>query len=131
MLNIVHLDDQPLLCKAVKKCLTQHAMYISYSSFHHSDQALQHIEKRLTSHNKIDVIITDFTHPGISGYFFAREVRKLEAFYSKRHPILLLTMMKLTYPLIEKGLSERTFDQSFNKHIESRVFLKAVERYEC
>jgi CheY-like chemotaxis protein len=128
MLNIIHLDDHPLFCKAVRNCLTQHAMCKSYFSFHQSDQALQHIQNQLAAHHRIDVIITDFNHPGVDGFDFAREVRELEADDNKKHPILLLTMMALTHPIIQKGVRQRTFDRCFNKDISSVGPIEAAKQ---
>jgi DNA-binding NarL/FixJ family response regulator len=127
-LKVVHLDDHRLFQEGVQRCIDPERNKYIIQKFHHSEDALRYIENSLDAKIDIHIIITDFTHPGLNGYYFSKAVREIEKLYKKHTPIMLLTMMGTDgTPLIEEGLHQGFFNAFLPKSAESFEIITAME----
>lgn len=114
-LKMVFLDDHCLFRSGVLSAIDPEKKIFFVQAFAHSADALRYISNSLDSGERIDLIVTDFMHPGADGYEFARSVRNYEAAFSVRIPILLLTLYSQDYDSIRKGLKESIFSGYLSK----------------
>lgn len=121
---IVHLEDQELYSNSIQHIITTAFPGINYRSFKDVWLALQFIMTRIERGKTIDLIITDFNHPGINGYRFAKLVRELER--GTNIPIILLTMVNLENHLIQEGLKENYFTEYLHKSSSGEDILAAI-----
>lgn len=118
--KIIHLDDHEIFSTGLKQgCLNKLNFPFLYLHFTDSDNCLQYINNSILLGAPIDLLITDFNHPGLHGYEFALEVRRLcqEAF--EYIPILLISMAGLDKEGILKGIEEHLFDKYLPKSSSS------------
>lgn len=106
--KIVYLDDQVLYPDAVMKLVDPKKERFLFVRFQHPDACLKYVFNSIESNSKIDLIITDFIHPGMNGYDFSLSVRSIESSYSyfKPIPIILLSFTDPSYELTEKDIQE-------------------------
>jgi CheY-like chemotaxis protein len=124
---IVQLEDQELYSKSIQHIITTAFPGINYRSFKDVWMALQFIMARIERGKTIDLIITDFNHPGINGYRFAKLVREMER--GTNIPIILLTMMNSQNHLIQEGQKEMLFNSYLHKSSSGEDILAAVSPY--
>ena len=91
-LFIVHLDDHQMFRDGVRFYLAKKFPNILIKDFPTNEGALNFIADCYREGKNIDLIITDFNHPGPNGLIFGKEVRKLQKRFSIKTPIMLLTM---------------------------------------
>ena len=92
-LFVVHLDDHRITGRRVVKItLIEKLPNIQIAEFVENMSALSFIKECFQKRKRIDLIITDYNHPGENGLVFANKVRELEFAYSIKIPIILLTM---------------------------------------
>ncbi len=127
-LFIVHLDDHSIFRNGVKLCLLKKLPNIVIEEFGTNEPALNFIDDCLTKNIIIDLIITDFKHPGPNGLEFAQEVRKLEIKYKMRIPIMLITMYFET-PLLIQATKDGIFDIYFHKTVEPNDIIEFIKNY--
>ena len=72
MMKILIVDDEELICWALKRCLERHAEYSVYCSYTGSD-ALQKIME-----DRYDVVITDLRLPDMSGVELIKKMKNLD-----------------------------------------------------
>jgi CheY-like chemotaxis protein len=134
--KIVYLDDHVLYPDAVMKHVDPKKDRFLFIRFQHPDQCLKYVYNSIESNSKIDVIITDFNHPGMNGFDFSLSVRALEssASYFKPIPIILLSFTDPYYELSEKDIQElmiknpdkdREYYENYQEH--RLAFKQAVE----
>lgn len=116
-LFIVHLDDHRIFRKGVKLCLIKKLPNILIEEFPTNDEALNFIADCYKQNKNIDLIITDFNHPGPNGLIFGKEVRELEKRFSIKTPIMLLTMC-WEHPTLIDATEKGIFDVYFPKSVE-------------
>lgn len=112
--NIVYLDDHVLFQQAVIDAVDPALERFHFVLFQQADDCLAYLQQSMETDNRIDVIITDFNHPGKNGLDFSLAVRKMEASLSCKHsvPIIFLSMVdpfahiELTEPEINEWLKE-------------------------
>jgi DNA-binding NarL/FixJ family response regulator len=121
----LHLDDHHLFTKGINQLLASR-FDVNYFSYQSPIVALKDIQKHLFNDIHVDLVITDYNHPGITAYEFAGEIRKLENNYFRKFPIILLTMMNKHHPEIEKGIHDQTFDTYFRKDVDPETFLRSI-----
>lgn len=111
--KIVHLDDHEILAKGIKESVIKSRpdVEFDYTDFRDADSAFKYISTGIKKDEAPDLIITDFIHRGMNGYEFAKKIRDFEK-KNKRQPIpiLLLTMVEASRPIIKKGLKEKVFN---------------------
>lgn len=117
ILHIVYLDDHRIFRKGVKRCLKKQLPNIFFEEFTYNTPALYYVEECFKNKVKIDLIITDYNHPGPNGLLFAQEVRKMQNYYFTIVPIMLLTM-RMGDDLLEKAVEDGIFEVYFPKSVQ-------------
>lgn len=92
-INILHLDDHLLYSNGVTNCILKKFPNAIFKCIQNGDQALEYVSNCIDNNKPIDLIITDFNHPGLNGLEFAYAVRKTEKISTKRIPILFITLV--------------------------------------
>ena len=111
-LNILHLDDHILYAKGVTKNCTNKKFPNAITEYaQNGDKAFEYVINCLENKDPLDLIITDFAHPGLNGIDFANAVRIKEIDYSKKIPILFLTLRD------QKSLVQRIEEIPFVKFL--------------
>lgn len=124
-INAIYFDDHKIYISGMSAHLKKHFPNLIMKTFTHSEPALQCIDKFFKNGTKIDLIITGFNQIGdINGYEFANIIRKKEKDIEKRAVILLVTMYNEEYPIIAKGLKEKTFDKYFTKAVGEEIIIE-------
>ena len=91
---------------------------VDWMEYEHPDQVIVEVVLSLVQEKTIDLLITDYNHPGINGLELARIVKALAARFDVRIPILMITMR------VEKSLVEEpqkpnpVIDKFFGKNVE-------------
>ena len=125
-LHIVHLDDHNLFRKGIKLCLLKNLPNILIEGFPNNETALGYLTDCFQHKKRIDLIITDFNHPGPNGLLFAKEVRELEKLFFIKTPLMLLTMCWKN-EVLSKATEEGIFDVYFPKSIDTAQLIKFVK----
>lgn len=125
--RIIHLDDHRIITDFVKNCLESEIKELTVIAYRDSDSALSAIENDFENNQTIDMIITDFSHPGLCGYDFAKAVRGIEIKHDKRTTILLFTLHGLGNTFIGKGLEEGIFDKYLSLSVGSDELIEYVK----
>ena len=124
--RIVHLDDHKIFLTGAQMHIQRHVEGVFYSRFHDPESTLRYIYNCLEAYQKIDLIITDFTQKSNNGYHFAKEVRRMEAPYGFKIPIMLWSLCRSTNPEIVQGLKEETFNVFLPKDCEINEVIRSV-----
>jgi DNA-binding NarL/FixJ family response regulator len=125
--NIIHLDDHELFHKGFKQaCLNKPAFPVYHLPFTDSASCMQYVKNSLSLEVRIDLIITDFNHPGLNGYEFSAAIRRLCEEALVYIPILLLTMAGLEKQEISKGLQDHVFDKYLPKNSSSEIVIASI-----
>ena len=82
---ILHLDDHQLFLNGFQTAVTKICDNYRFIQFNHPDEALDYIETSFEIDNPVDIIITDYNHPGMKGYEFAVGVKVLELKYQRKY----------------------------------------------
>jgi DNA-binding NarL/FixJ family response regulator len=125
-LHIIHLDDHRLMRKGIEDCFTKEFPDAWFNGFENSQTALAYINGCFESGVKINLIITDYAHPGANGIEFAKLIRAMEAKLNIRTPIMLISMHgsnKELFTVQNAGL----FDGVFGKNTMSAVLINFVK----
>lgn len=91
-LNIVHLDDHLLFAKGIDNCILKKYPNAKFKNIQNGTVALAYILNCLYKKERIDLIITDLSHPGLDGVSFSRLIREKEANSGSNIPLLFITM---------------------------------------
>lgn len=126
-LFIIHLDDHRIFRQGVKMCLVKKLPNIVIKEFPINAEALDFIGNCHKNNTHIDLIITDFNHPGPNGLLFGKQVRELEKEFSIQTPIMMLTMCWEHPPLIE-ATKEGVFDIYLPKSVEADDIINFVKK---
>jgi DNA-binding NarL/FixJ family response regulator len=124
--NIIHLDDHDIFQDGLRNLLQKQMEIVSLKQFGHPIEAIEFIEACLETGNRPNLVITDYNHPGLNGYEFAKAIRKLEIDYGVYIPILLFSMMD-GEPVIQQGLEERVFNCALPKSAHTWELVEAIE----
>ena len=76
-IKIVHFDDHKLLTDGVGNWVRRKMPNISIISLNEYYAALDCVKNLFENREKIDLLITDFNHPGPNGYEFAKAIRTI------------------------------------------------------
>ena len=125
-LFIVHLDDHQIFRDGVRFYLAKKFPNILFKDFPTNEGALNFIADCYREKKNIDLIITDFKHPGPNGLIFGKEVRKLQKRFSIKTPIMLFTMCWEHPPLIE-ATAIGIFDAYLPKSVEIDVIIDFIK----
>ncbi len=125
-LLIVHLDDHNLFLQGVEMCLKKEFPNAVFQRFSTNDAALQFIRECYGANIRIDLIITDYNHPGPNGFVFGQEVRKLQGEMRVKTPILLFTMCNNS-SLLTATANEDVFDGYLLKAASAEELLGFVK----
>ena len=128
--NIIHLDDHDIFQDGLRKCLQKQIDISSLKQFRHPIEAIEFIEACLETGNNPSLVITDYNHPGLNGYEFARAIRKLEIDYGVYIPILLFSMVS-NNKIVNQGLEERVFNYALPKSAHTWELIEAIEDLCC
>lgn len=110
--HIIHVDDHSLITVGIGNLSGKIIQGCEFKAFGDGDIALDYIRNSMEKNEAIDLLITDFVHPGLDGYEFAKAIRRLEKKNKLQPlPILLLTMLSDTQPMIRKGLKQGIFNK--------------------
>ncbi len=126
-LHIIYLDDHRIFRQACINELKKKLPNIVSKEFTYNDTALDYIENCFKNEVRIDLIITDFNHPGPIGLIFAQKVRELQKFYSIRIPIMLFTM-RGEDEFLFKATREGVFDVYFPKSAQPEELIDFVKK---
>lgn len=126
-LVIVHFDDHQLYRDGLRQAIEKERRNFKVYSINAYDSALSYISDCLDGKISIDVVITDFNHPGPNGYEFATEVKHIANLHGYKLPVLLLTMSTIENPRIVKGLEDGTFDYHLTKEANAKDIIETVE----
>lgn len=127
-IKLVHLDDHMIFRAGVQKAIDPEKKIFFIQGFVDSRDALRYIRNSLDSGERIDLILTDFRHLGDDGYAFAKSVRNYEADFSVSIPILLLTMYRADFDLIQLGLKEGLFNYYLPKSADTFEILRTMSK---
>ncbi len=125
-LHIVHLDDHQIFLKGLSMLVEKRYPNCIIKPFPENTSALDYISKCFKEDKHLDLIITDYNHPGANGLLFAIQVRKLEKIYAKKTPILLLTMRWEDEELFQ-ATKEGIFDAYFPKSAEEESLISFIK----
>ena len=126
MKHLVHLDDHEVCSKGLRNILNPDPK--GYVHFPGPDEALKYIKACHETRKPIDLVITDFNHPGMNGFHFANQVRHSELRYGlNRTPIVLLSMTSVENELVKEGLEKKIFTKYFPKSVTKEELLAYVE----
>ncbi len=125
--NIIHLDDHTLFQKGFQSILKKQNDDFFVYQFQHPKDAIEYINTCLELNVKIDLVITDYNHPGLNGYEFAKKIRTLEMEHGTYIPILLFTMVTIDNLKIQTALSETIFNQAISKATEAPEVIEVIE----
>ena len=101
--------------------------------FRHPDEALAYIETSFQINNTVDIIITDYSHPGLNGYEFACAVKDLEIKYGRTYklPVLMISMTASFFHPGEETIPEfvaRNYrDEQEDRHFTIEQVVRGVE----
>jgi len=126
-LRIVHLDDHNIFRAGLRLSLKEKLPNILIKEFLDNEPALNYIEDCFKNKERIDLIITDYNHPGANGLIFAQEVRELQKYYSISIPVMLFTM-RGEEELLFKATREGVFDVYFLKSAQPEELIDFVKR---
>lgn len=125
--KIIHLDDHALFHMGLEQsCLNKLSFPVYQLQFTDSANCIQYVNNSISLGEPIDLIITDFNHPGLNGYEFAKAIRKFCRDASVYIPILLLTMACLDKEEISKGMEEHVFDKYLPKSSTSEEVIAGI-----
>ncbi len=125
--RIFHIDDHLLFRDSLNKILEEHHPNTELYSFINADKALAYILGDLSKGNKIDLIVTDFTHIGSDGIEFAQKLRMIKAKYRIKIPVLLLTMREENEEILD-SLNRGLFDAYIPKSVTTNQLLTTIEK---
>lgn len=126
-LFIVHFDDQQLFRDGVRITVEKERPFFKIHPLNEYYSGLNYISECLEKNVEIDVVISDFNHPGPNGYEFALEAKRIAKTYGKELPVILLSMSNLENPKIVKGLEEEVFNKHLTKEANSDEIIKTIE----
>jgi response regulator RpfG family c-di-GMP phosphodiesterase len=125
--KIIHLEDHELFGNGLwQSCLNKLDFPVYHLQFTDAASCIQYVNNSLLLEAPIDLIITDFNHPGLTGYEFALAIRRLCLEASVHIPVLLLTMAGPDKEGIAKGLEEQIFDKYLCKSSTSEDLIAAI-----
>ena len=123
--HIVHLDDHSLITIAIENLLNKFFPDCSCHGFSNTEKAWRFIKNLLLSDEKIGLIVTDFVYSGPNGYEFAKNIRELEMKKNfKSIPIILLTMIDETNPMVKRGLKDNIFNNCLSLASPEKVLIQ-------
>lgn len=126
---IVHLDPNRLYTEAIRDVVTKLSARIEYQLFASRMDATQFMEGRLARGLSISLIITDYSPARTNGYKFAADVKRLAIQFDTRSiPVFVLTMVSETYPIIQEGLRNETFDLYLHKSADASTIFQSIEQ---
>lgn len=125
--KIVHFDDHRIFTEGVRNWIGRKTANILITSINEYYASLDCITKRFQICEKIDLIITDFNHPGPNGYEFAKAVKELVKEYKVFTPILLLTFVSGDEPIVLRGIEEKIFDKYLPKSAGGDEIIAAIK----
>ena len=110
--------------EGVKQCLLEKMPNVLIEEFPDNEQAFYYVNECFNNKKKIDLIITDFNHPG-NGFVFAKTVRELQRSFPIKIPIMLITM----YPeeTFTNAISDGIFDIYYPKSIAPEYIISFVK----
>lgn len=130
--KIIHIDNHQIISDAIRKLVKSKIPGCYYLCFTDTGAAFRYLVNSVEAGESPDLLMTDFSHPGLNGYEFAKAIRQLENLLDRKPiPILLLTMHTGKLPAITRGLKEKVFTNylSLNTNAEEVVeFVKGELR---
>lgn len=91
-LRILYLDDHLLFSNPISKFILERYSESKIHVVQNGNQALEYVMESIRNNTHLDLIITDFTHPGLNGVEFSISVREQEFNNVSTIPILFITM---------------------------------------
>lgn len=126
-MHIVHLDDHQLFQKGLQQCLRPALPGVIFNTFPENDSAINYIHFCFGIGKPINLIITDYNHPGQNGFEFAKAVRELEKQFGKRVPLIMLTMHGDDEDL-EQAVTDKILDGYFTKDIACEMLTDFIQK---
>ena len=123
--KIIHFDDSLILVNGIKKILLSHFPEADIKTFTQHQVFTAYVFNCLDKGEPIDLIITDFMHPGPNGYELAKAIRDYEQNFDRRTAILLLTIYE-QIPGILLGLKENVFDKYISLQEDEGILLEYI-----
>ncbi|MBA2745121.1 MAG: response regulator transcription factor [Flavisolibacter sp.] len=128
LLNIIHLDDHQLFQDGLKLGLAKRLPgRYSIHPIQHPEPAIEYILQSLEDAAFIDLVITDFNHPGINGYEFSKKVKVIAKDYGVQIPVLSVSMVGSGNENISRGLHEGVYDLAITKNASFYELIGAIE----
>lgn len=91
-MHIIHVDDHKLFRAGLKHCLLPNFPDMVLNTFSNNESALHYINICLRINYTIDLIITDYNHPGDNGLILAKQIKTLGEDYHIKLPVMFFTM---------------------------------------
>ena len=126
-IRIVHFDDHSLFRTGLKNAIEKTRNDFKIYGIDEYYSALKYISDCFYKNIQIDLVITDFNHPGPNGYVFANEVKHIARMHDKDLPVILLTMSTIENPIIVQGLEENIFNTHLTKVSDSPEIIEAID----
>jgi CheY-like chemotaxis protein len=101
--------------------------------FQHPDEALNYIETSFEIDNPVDIIISDYNHPGMDGYVFAVTVKMLELKYQRKYkiPLLMISLVASYFhpgeETIEDFLVRNKNDEANDRQYAEEFIARGIE----
>jgi DNA-binding NarL/FixJ family response regulator len=127
-LHIIYLDDHRIFRRGMEVEIKKKLPNVFLKEFVQNEQALIYIEESLKNKKPIDLVITDYNHPGPNGLIFAKAVREFQSYYSTKFPIVLITMC-IEDEFLIKAVREDIFDAYFPKFVEAELVINFIKNH--
>ena len=130
---ILHLDDHVMFQNGMQRAITDITDDYRIIHFQHPDEALDYIETSFEIDNPVDIIITDYNHPGMDGYVFAVAVKTLELKYQREYkiPVLMISLVANYFhpgqETIEDFLIRNKQDEANNQQFAEEFIARGIE----
>ena len=126
--RIVYIEDHSIFREAViNNCIKPFFKNLHLTEFTNGNDAFEYIKNEINANSKIDLIITDINHPGMSGYKLVDAVHEYEKSTGsdKFIPIIVITMIEETHFM--KMRKHKKVDYYLNKTTSPENIIDCIE----
>lgn len=127
--KIIHIDDHILLAKGIQQLIQSVIPDCRFRHFQDGDIAFEYVSEAIKKNKKIDMVITDIVHPGVDGYTFSWNIRKMEK-KRKTEPlmILALTVLSKSLPKFQNAIKKKIFNDFVHVDSKAEVLISSVKK---
>lgn len=103
-LHILHVDDHSIMADGFRLSVESKMPGVQIQHISNGNDALHYIETCFQQNLPLDLLVTDVSHPGMSGLELCRSIKGLQKLYGRRLPAVVFTMH--TDPVILSRIKE-------------------------